>query len=112
MSVLAPRLRHVVTLQRYTSGQGSAGGEVKEWTDLGERRAGVEPISGREWFAAQQFNAETTIRVVLRYDSVTASMKARDRVLFGTRILELTAPAQNLRERNREVHLMCKEVER
>lgn len=107
----AGRLRHRVTLQRHTPTQDAYGGETMAWSDLGTRWAAVEPLSGREWFQAQQFNAETSIRVRVRHDSTTAAMKADDRIQFGSRTLELTAPPQNLNERNIEVHLMCKEVE-
>ena len=39
-------------------------------------RAYVEPLSGRELFAAQQVNAETTTRITIRYVSgITAAMR-------------------------------------
>lgn len=104
----AGKLSHRIKLQQMTGagGQDSTGQPQETWTDVAEVWAAVEPIRGREYFAAQQVNAETTHRVRIRYlVGVTPMM----RILFGARVLRIEAVI-NVDERNRELQLMCVEV--
>jgi len=56
---------------------------------------------------ADQMQAETTIRVRIRYNS---SVEPEDRIWFGTRILEIVSII-NFDERNRHMELLCKEID-
>lgn len=64
----AGQLRHVVTIQRPAPVQDAVGQESAEYVDLYTNvRAGVYPLSGREYVAAQQVAAEVTTRILIRY---------------------------------------------
>ena len=74
------------------------------WTVfLNDIWASVEPLSGRELFAAQEFHNEVTTRIRIRYrDGVTAKM----RVVFESvnyNILVIIDPEL----RHRELQLLC-----
>jgi SPP1 family predicted phage head-tail adaptor len=102
----AGELRHSVSLQRVTETQSESGEITETWTTLATVRAAVEPLEGREQYLAQAVHATATTRVRLRY---YAGLTAKDRVLFGTRplnILGITDPD----ERHRELILLCEEV--
>lgn len=101
-------LRHRITVQYPVEAQDSAGQPIATWKDLFTCWAAIEPISGREFTMTQQTGTEAQIRIRIRARPVKLSGKMR--VLFGTRIFELVAPPINVQERNREVHLMCREV--
>jgi len=99
-------LRHRITLQQKTETRDSFGAVIETWNDVATLYASIEPLRGKEFFDAQQVNAEVTIRIRIRYRSgVTPNM----RVLFGTRTFDIQSVI-NVDERNREMILMCREV--
>jgi SPP1 family predicted phage head-tail adaptor len=98
----AGRLRHRVVVETPTE---DINGGATTWAPLATVYAGVEPITGREYFGAQQVQAEITHRVVMRY---TAGVTAKHRVRFGARVFDIRA-AINRDERNRELELLCVE---
>lgn len=103
----AGALRHFVELQKPTASQDDFGEELQSWSGYAKVWASIEPLKGRELFAAQQISAETTIRVRLRY---VADVASGHRVVYGTRILEINSIA-NPDERNKDLELMCKVIE-
>ncbi len=99
-------LRHRVTIQQVTETRTASGAVQDAWADVATVWAAVEPLSGREFWAAQQVNAEVTTRVRMRYrPGVMPTM----RVMRGTHTYDILA-VLNLRERGDEMHLLCKEV--
>ena len=100
------KLRHRVILQEYISSKDSFGAEVETWSDIATVWASIEPLSGREYFAAQQINAEVSAKITIRY---RASVKPTMRVLFEGRIFEILSVI-NTEEKKRELILMCREV--
>lgn len=107
--MMAGRLRHKVTIERLVAGspqQFGTGEPDDAWTAyLSDIWATVEPLSGRELFAAQEHLAEVSTRVRLRYrDGITAQM----RVVFEGRYYNVGAVID--RElRHRELELLCTE---
>ncbi|MEC0248891.1 phage head closure protein [Paenibacillus chitinolyticus] len=100
-------LRHRITLQKKETGTNDEGLPAVQWTDFATVSAAVEPLRGREYFAAAAANAESTVRVRIRYrQGVTSDM----RVLYNGRTLEIQSPPIDPNERHRELHLMCREV--
>jgi SPP1 family predicted phage head-tail adaptor len=65
----------------------------------------ISPLSGRELFAAQQFNSQVTHSVRLRY---LAGVTDQMRVKYGTRYFTIHY-LRNLEERNIELELLCSE---
>lgn len=76
-TIEAGRLRHRVTIQSQTQTQNPLTGELTvTWTDVATVWAAVEPISAREFVAAQEPNARVTTRVTIRYlDGIEPSMR-------------------------------------
>jgi SPP1 family predicted phage head-tail adaptor len=105
----AGKLRHKVTLEQLDTGQDSAGAVERSWSDFArDIWASVEPLSGREYFQAQQVASETSVRVRIRYRSgVLPTM----RVVYGDRRFEILAVIDP-EERHRELQLMCSETRR
>lgn len=110
--IQAGKLRHKVTIQTPTETQDEYGQPVQTWATFAEVFASVEPIRGREFFAAQQIQSDVTTRIRIRYLSgVTTKM----RVVHTT---DHSSPATveeydieaviHVEEKRREMHLMCR----
>ncbi len=99
----AGKLRHQVTIKKPVETQNTYGEPEVRWQDVATVWAQVEPLRGREYFAAKQMVSEVEARITIRYRSdVTAKMKVSkgtDDYLIETII--------NVMERNRELQLMC-----
>lgn len=76
---------------------------------MGRFRKGVGcdyPLNGREYFAAQQINAEVSTKIVIRY---LKGVEPTMRVNFKDRYFEILSVI-HMAERKKELQLMCKEV--
>jgi SPP1 family predicted phage head-tail adaptor len=71
--------------------------------------ASVEPISGKEFFSAEQNNAMTNTRVKIEYSSVTKNIVPGMRVLYGTRKFYILSVI-DYKEKHQELQLMCREL--
>lgn len=100
------RLRHRIVIEESIDGRDSFGAETSEWSPFAKVWADVSPVSGREFIAFKQINAEISTKVTIRYHAgVTTEM----RILFDNRIFEITSII-NPEEKNISLLLMCKEV--
>lgn len=100
------KLRHRITLQKQVNTVNDYGAAVTTWKNVATVWADVRPLSGREYFSAQQVQSEVTTQIWLRYlDGIMPTM----RVKFGKRTLEIVS-VLNTQERNVSLRLMCKEV--
>lgn len=100
------RLRHRITLMRQVNEINDYGATQMKWKSVATVWAEVKPLSGREYFSAQQVQSEITTQIWLRHlDGIKPSM----RVKFGKRYLEIVA-VLNTQERNVSLQLMCKEA--
>ena len=106
MTVIAGRLNKRVTLQSASSARDGHGQPIGTWSDVATVWAAIEPIRGREYFAAQQVSAETTHRVTIRYRS---GVSPQWRVAFGSRTFRIESVINPL-ERNERIELMCVEM--
>lgn len=102
----AGKLRQRVTLQQVTRVPNQYGEMVETWADVATLYAAVEPLRGREFFDAEQVQADISHRVRIRYYPGVDSMM---RFRFGTRYLYVNT-AINVDERRREMHCMCREM--
>jgi SPP1 family predicted phage head-tail adaptor len=99
------KLRHRIKIQKYTAGRDSFGGEEPVWTDVAEVWARVSPVSGKEFFASAQVNAEVTTKITMRYiKGITPKM----RVVFDGRSFDIVS-VLDFEERGIELNLMCRE---
>jgi SPP1 family predicted phage head-tail adaptor len=106
--IFAGKLRHRVTVQHLVAGspqQTASGQPDTSWQEFMTVWASIEPLNGRELFAAQEHHAEVTHRVRMRYhDGITPLM----RVKFGDRYFGIFSVI-DLELRGRELQLMCSE---
>ncbi|MDQ7790142.1 MAG: phage head closure protein [Clostridia bacterium] len=99
--------RKVRIQRKAVTGKDALNADIIDWVDVATVWAEVIDLSGREFFASQQFNAETTTRVRIWYrPGIDATM----RVLDGSRILPLVSPPIDPEGRKWEWVLMCKEA--
>jgi len=99
-------LRHRVTLRKKEIAEDALKQQSEVWTDIATVWARIEPLSGREYFAARQENAEVTAKITIRYrKDVTPDMRA----VSEGRVFDVLSMI-NPEERNISLVLMCKEV--
>ncbi len=105
------RLRHQVVLQRRSGTTSSMNEPLDTWIDLARVAAGIEPLSGREFIAAQQVQSDLSHRITMRY---FAGLTPRDRVSWtdpasgAIRTFDIRAIVDR-DERHRVSELMCTE---
>lgn len=100
----AGKLRHSITIQRQHTATDAMGSASEDWVDVASGvAASIEPLSGRELYAAQQHHSEVTVRIRMRYrDGVLPSM----RVLHRGVAYPILYPI-NPGMKNAELQLMC-----
>lgn len=83
----AGKLRHRVMLQKLGRTRNPVtGGWTEGWVDVASAWASIEPLSAREFIAAQASQSEITARVVIRYrPDVDATM----RILYRGKIYNI-----------------------
>ena len=104
-------LRHRITIEKTTETRDSVGGVVDSWTDHITTRASIEPLAGREFFQSHETQSETTHRIRMRWQAgITPKMRVKYDDLKNnvTRYFDIESVI-NVKELNREIHLMCKE---
>jgi SPP1 family predicted phage head-tail adaptor len=79
----AGTLRHRVTFQRATETDSGTGSVVKAWANLDTVWARVEPLAGKERFAAMQTQADVDYRILCRYQSALSDMMPNDRATWN-----------------------------
>lgn len=106
--------RHIITIQenktpKNTFGEKGKGGKGDQWEDLLTTRAGIYPISGKEYLSANKENGEISHKIEMRYVP-NIDIKSDMRIKFGTRIFELITPPINFQEKNIKLQFLCREV--
>ncbi|KRE33424.1 phage head closure protein [Paenibacillus sp. Soil724D2] len=97
--------RHPITFQKQSTTTNDYGEKIVQWDDIITVKAGVYPISGKDYISAVQVNSEITHKISLRFvPNITADM----RVKFGSRLFTIIA-ILNFQEKDRELQLVCKE---
>lgn len=100
------KLRHRITLLKQVNEVNDYGASVQTWRTVATVWAEVRPLSGREYFSAQQVQSEVTTQIWLRYiDGIKPTMKVK----FGKREFEIIS-VLNTKERDVSLQLMCKET--
>jgi SPP1 family predicted phage head-tail adaptor len=106
--IAAGKLRHRITLQELSAASPDVTGSGmpdESWTDLATVNASVEPLSGRELFAAQEHHSEVTTRITIRY---RAGINAKQRVSFRGKTYNIRY-VLDPEERHRELQLLSAE---
>lgn len=103
--IAAGALRHRVTIEQVTETQDTFGATVVTWSPFAVRWSALEPLTGREFFQAQQVNAEVSHTLRCRH---IAGVTPKMRVRLGARLFDIAA-VRNLEERNEELELLAVE---
>lgn len=91
----AGHLRHRVTLQRPGLSQDPQTGEpVPGWQDVALVWASIEPLSAREFIAAQAGQSEITARIVIRH---RAGVLPTMRVVHGGKVYNIHGVLPDMR---------------
>jgi len=79
---------------------------IPDWQTVETRWANVSGLSGREYWQAQQAQAETTYRVEMRYSARLAALGSKARLVWDGKTLEVESviDPDGLKER---LLLMC-----
>jgi SPP1 family predicted phage head-tail adaptor len=76
----------MVEIQNYSTVPDGSGGYSQEWTKFKEVEAHVQPISGGEYFQAQQLEAKINYKVFTDFDGeITSGM----RILYQNKVLTI-----------------------
>lgn len=107
----AGKLRHRLAVQTRQDAADSFGEPVSTWVDAGWIWASVVPVAGSETVESDRVSAEVTHRIETRWG---ARVTTRNRLRYpdsngSERFFEVVS-ALNFEERNRELHLMCREL--
>lgn len=100
-------LRETVTIQKNTPVADSHGDRVDAWTTRATVYAEVLALRGREYYLAQQVNAEVEFKVTIWY---LATVSAKDRIIWGSRTLEVIAPPIDVQGKKIWMELLCREL--
>jgi SPP1 family predicted phage head-tail adaptor len=93
-----------VELRNFTTVQDSFGELIRTWSTFATVWASILPLSGREFLAAQQVNAEDIRKIVIRYRT---DVNVVTRIKSGTSEYDIQSVA-NLEDRNTWLELICK----
>jgi SPP1 family predicted phage head-tail adaptor len=91
--VSAGKLDRRITIQRRTTTLDSYGQQSSGWTNIATVWANVKPVGGREKLRSGALESTLTHTVMLRYqiDLMPAIEADAWRILYGTRVLQITA---------------------
>lgn len=101
--IAAGRLRHRVALQEQTTTLDAAGTALQTWPTVVTRWAAVEPISGREYYLAQERHAEVTTRITMRH---CPAARERMRAVYAGRWYDIVSVI-DVDEKHEDTVLMC-----
>ena len=104
------KMRHRITFQQFTGEQDSFGDPLQadddNWVDVVSPWAAIDPVSGREFYAAEQSQSEVSHKIRCRYyPGLTTDM----RIKYGKRIFQI-ASIIDWEERHQSLLIMCKEL--
>lgn len=99
-------LRHRVDVQRLTQTDNDDGTFGESWLTVDSVWASVQPLTGVEYFEAQQAKSLATHRVRMRH---YPGLTVKHRLLFNGRTFNIEA-VMDIDERNIVTQAMCKEA--
>lgn len=107
----AGRLRHRVTLQRRADTQSTSGEVVPGYEDILTVWASIEPLSGREMFAAQQVQSEVNTRIRIRWrpeiDSTVRVVNALTATRKGSDFYDVLSASEDAQSGRQHWTLFC-----
>lgn len=107
----AGNLRHRVRIESPGIAKDDFGQTVSTWELVAERRCEITGFSGGEEYSSSAEIAESTHKILMRYDSISATITSKYRFVYSSLIFEITAPPENVGMKNKEIKFICKVVE-
>lgn len=98
--------RHIITFQEMEENKNSFGEMTKVWVDKFSTRAGIYPLSGKEFFATDKENSEISHKINIRY---RPGINNNMRIIFEGRVFDIESII-NFQERNILIQIMAKEL--
>jgi SPP1 family predicted phage head-tail adaptor len=80
------KLNRRIEILRFLTARDEYGGSGGEWVVAGRVWAKIEPMSGTEFFRAQQVTAETTTKITVRYNP---GLDVTRRIRYGGKLYEI-----------------------
>jgi SPP1 family predicted phage head-tail adaptor len=78
-----------ITLERATTTANALNEPVATWGPLCVVAAAVKPVTNAERVAAAQVQAEVMTRFQIRYNALTSTVDARDRLVFAGKVYDI-----------------------
>ncbi|MEZ0155255.1 MAG: phage head closure protein [Candidatus Reddybacter sp.] len=101
----AGRLKQVVSIQARSGAADDYGQLVNDWVEKTTRRAAVEPLNGKEFFAAGGENTGVSVRVRFRYEA--GLLDESMRLVVGDLTLDIESIINHALG-NRDLVCMCR----
>jgi len=102
----AGQLDQRVTVERFSRTEDELGQPIESWAPLFTCWAHVQPLTGRDFIAAQAAMSEVKLKIIMRY---RPGITPADRVSHGGQVYGIEAVI-DVHSSRRELHLMCKAV--
>lgn len=106
------QMRHRITFQRFSGALDDYGDPIHtddtQWEDVATVWAAIDPISGREFYEAQQSQSEVSHKIRCRY---RAGLTTDMRIKYRDRVFEIVSII-NWQERRESLLIMAKELVR
>lgn len=100
-------LRHIITIQKFTTVVNENGFEEEAWQDYKTVWASVSNLSGREYYQAAAIQAEKTVKLLIRYSQ---ELDTSMRILFKDKQYNITS-IDNMKYANKYIEIKALEVE-
>lgn len=100
----AGELSERITIEQASTSQDAVGQAVNSWSTVATVWAGVNPLSGREFFAAGATQSQETIVFRIRY---MAGLTSAMRVSWQGNAYPMTAPPVNVDGASHTLELYC-----
>lgn len=100
----SPKFDRVIRLERATVTQDEGSGEnVETWSTLGPDKiwANYTPVSDAEKVQAGEIASTLMARFLIRYDSATAGVNAKDRLIYEGRTFDVAGAKEATKEGRR-----------
>ena len=100
------KLNRRVEVLRFVTTRDEYGGEVGEWVVAEKLWASIAPVSGTEYYQSQTVNAETVVKITLRYNPRIDTMH---RIRYQGKLFEIIGMVDQ-ETAHRATILNCKEM--
>jgi len=95
-----------IVIERLVEGYDELGQPINTWLPIVQTWAHVQPLTGRDFIAAQAAMSEVKLKIIMRY---RPGITPADRVSHGGQVYGIEA-VLDVHSSRRELQLMCKAI--